>query len=577
LTTLAQSIKATPKWYRFFQPSYQDVAFDKIAPRTGERIGPLLLACRVTTSKNMDVGSGADMRIRVKLDKLPPFSVWGTDDADSGVFTIPLVRLQTGASMSVTVSDEDLTGSEPIGNLTLHFRGKLPMIAKDSSLGIECRGMPRKDFEPKLPGALELLDESLRQVKRLSAIKEDSLRLVTYRFGHAAGLVGWADPRLQKRILQLNEVIASWKDATRKKVVDLRPPRPVHGEKLTELAARLAPADAFVAGWSFGEQHSGGIELAVAAVECGAAAEAYKKHPKAWKFDHPFDCLIRLRGRARSSVSCTPSRCGDSLSFGLVAAGKQTHNSREFAQDLRQRLGREFTVLDLIFEGRPVHSVKLDEGELFELVLLPKAYHPARDKSFAEGKELHLLRWSGGDAVYLRLPHRTRPPPAKYVGGATEPRAKLARAEAALPPASRFVSILAPMRGPSPLEARVTAVKCGAAAKGYKQGRFVAAPDCVLLLEVRAKKALQCNLEKCGGERWHAELITTTDECGMKVLRPLGVEQSDALATGETITLVLMKNWSHCKTTLKGDKKPRILEIGFGNNRRSLRLPANSN
>jgi hypothetical protein len=385
LSTLAQSFEATPAWAQGsdLTVGQAKVDFDSLAPLHGDRLGPLLLACQVKSKQGTDQISAPDMNYKVTMEGLPSFSIRGSKDQRVDVFTIPLVMLERDASIAVSVSDRDVFDSEQLGSISVRFGDRLPMAAENASLVIKCRGMSRKDFEPRLQPALASIDQ------RPADVDEESLSLTQKEFGPAVGLVGWADPRIQRRVKEFNRLLVALGKKTGKPVLDPRPPRPVGNEDLVELTKRLAPASSYVA-------IADALELTVTAVECGAVAKAYAKHPSAWRYDDPFDCLIRMRGRARKKTSCNPHRCGGISFLSLSVVQPKGKFER-----------RGFDVFDLVVAGNAVKSVELAAGEEVEFVLLPRDSSPSSRKNLSAAPQLHLLTLGN---AYLRLPSTTKPP-----------------------------------------------------------------------------------------------------------------------------------------------------------------------
>ncbi|UQA56447.1 hypothetical protein [Polyangium aurulentum] len=229
LGTPASSQAKRPAWSRYRedyapQPESRDKLFNESSgPLQGEQVG---LVCRLGIStenhghSNLGAFDGmADLSAAVSLTQgkeVVKLDALGPEDTKEMWFTVPLVKPEKGAKLRVASRDRDFLSSEPIESLQATFDGSYPLTAKGRVSQLECRPLGRAVVERHLEIARIAADEAhaVMAAPRPDPLvpsfdvqrpKDQIEGAVRWKLDDMAGLVGWDDPRVVRRVERLVE------------------------------------------------------------------------------------------------------------------------------------------------------------------------------------------------------------------------------------------------------------------------------------------------------------------------------------------------------------------------------------
>lgn len=228
-TTPAESLKARPPWSREYPYSYDPKADrDNYAPQfwgmgalfsaapkasvvpPGEQV---LLVCRVGFAGFCDGGLkglfGADdpeLDVEMTIGRSARLMDHGGEDVRVIDISIPLVTLAPSDRLSFRVFDRDGGGDRDyLGAVTLTPKSLATKAKSDPS--IECRVIGHETVEATLASEIAEVDKKLDELADAAPMVQDEtlgaemhqrgLRNCLFRL---AGLVGWADPRVVRRM-----------------------------------------------------------------------------------------------------------------------------------------------------------------------------------------------------------------------------------------------------------------------------------------------------------------------------------------------------------------------------------------
>jgi len=227
LGTPASSRAKRPAWSRYRedyapQPAGRDKLFNESSgPLQGEQVG---LVCRLGISttnhgrSNLGAFDGmADLSAAVSITQgkeVVKLDALGPEDTKEMWFTVPLVTPEKGAKLRVTSRDRDFFSNDPIESVQATFDGSYPLTAKGRISQLECRPLGRAVVERHLESARIAADEAHAvmeaarpdlsapsfDMKRSQDQNEEGLRS---KLDEMAGLVGWDDPRVVRRVERL--------------------------------------------------------------------------------------------------------------------------------------------------------------------------------------------------------------------------------------------------------------------------------------------------------------------------------------------------------------------------------------
>lgn len=124
-------------------------------------------------------------------------------------FTLPLVSLVGGEAVAVHLRDRDgRQRLEEVGTVRARFAGKLPFTGVEGPNELSCSHLPQAQVEEIVRETLQSADQALSTLAGDVKVHPlgDDLGLVTIRFdcqrntSNLAALVGWGDPRVQRRV-----------------------------------------------------------------------------------------------------------------------------------------------------------------------------------------------------------------------------------------------------------------------------------------------------------------------------------------------------------------------------------------
>jgi hypothetical protein len=233
LGTVEASAKARPPWPGYAGATGRPQRSAPYAPQPTASEGELLLAalakgpelhteaegalvvCRVRYSGNPDQGfkalAGAtapDLDVELSLTPgLPQLTLHGPEDRHEMFLALPLMTLKKTGHLRLHVYDRDELGRDDLGEVGMDAAA-WPTRATRGDLTADCAAADREQVEVALTKALTEAD------KALSALGNDPQIMPadpTFGVGGtegalaravepAARLVGWADPRVQRRL-----------------------------------------------------------------------------------------------------------------------------------------------------------------------------------------------------------------------------------------------------------------------------------------------------------------------------------------------------------------------------------------
>jgi hypothetical protein len=144
---------------------------------------------------------------------------FGPEDSNRVTFLVPLVRLKVGACLSVRVVELDVHSQESVEQVRARYDGQLPLALAGRLARGDCRLVTRAALEARLAESLRQADEALEGAEADLAgvidlgahppVSADG-RLARPRAAVAApaGLVGWDDPRVGRRMGRLEAMTA---------------------------------------------------------------------------------------------------------------------------------------------------------------------------------------------------------------------------------------------------------------------------------------------------------------------------------------------------------------------------------
>lgn len=303
-TTPAESLKAAPPWAledprgynpkaerQNYAPQFPDALFTA-APKAGvvEPDEQVLLACVVSYAGSCDGGFkrffGADfpeLDVEMVIGRAGKLVGHGGEDQRAIEVSIPLVSLAPADRLLFHVFDRDDGGSrDNLGVVTLTPRS----LARKQDPAIECRVLGREAVEAKLASEIAEVDKKLDQLADVApAPYEETLGMEVLQSSlrgpltRLAGLVGWADPRVARRLTWASRIEARMGEARARFV--------------NEEADRLSRSARFT-------YFSHATEVEAAGITCGKdAVKPYAKEiaiAQRHRSDRgPLGCILRIR------------------------------------------------------------------------------------------------------------------------------------------------------------------------------------------------------------------------------------------------------------------------------------------
>lgn len=213
------SKKARPEW------ATEDLGVtpDAFAPQLSQPLdvfvrsepfaGPLdrtFVICRFQTFNKHDTFAGDDLHVRAKLGDVPEVRANGPEDANLGFASAPLVTLRSGDKLRFEVYDRDVFSMPTITKATTVFAA--PFSYVDEGAAVECRALTDKSLAETTKTYGAKADTAIAKVasNRVDPYSPEwsADRYVTAGAQRAtedvAALLGWADPRAQRRVTALD-------------------------------------------------------------------------------------------------------------------------------------------------------------------------------------------------------------------------------------------------------------------------------------------------------------------------------------------------------------------------------------
>lgn len=229
------SLKARPSWGRFedgvagapteqFAPQLSrplDV-FVRSAPIAGD-VERAFVICRFQSFNHHDAFAGDDLHVRAKLAALPEVAADGPEDANLGFASAPLVTLKKGDPLAFEVYDRDVFGMAVITKASATFAA--PFTYVDTGAAVECRALAGAALTDAVRSYGQKADVAVAKVAkdRVDPYSPDwsadhgDRQSAERATGDVAALLGWVDPRTQRRVAGL-EAATDALDAQRARV-----------------------------------------------------------------------------------------------------------------------------------------------------------------------------------------------------------------------------------------------------------------------------------------------------------------------------------------------------------------------
>jgi hypothetical protein len=279
-STFQQSLAARPEWANDDEGALPQLAWRELTRAFEERGAVRLpardveeLVCKVTYRGNPDSWFSVepDLNVTLKVGEIGPIALHNADDVHDAMLSVGPLTLRGDERISAHLIDRNSFGSnEDLGVVAGSLRGELPLRARRGLGSIECGGLPRAEVEAILARSLADADEQLTALagSRLSPIKGDEDFGLAAKFApardkieSAAALVGWADPRVARRLAWERRLGERFADKAASLVRDLSQ------LGIDEMVYDSAPP----------------VALRVMGLSCGADVQkAYAKADQAW-------------------------------------------------------------------------------------------------------------------------------------------------------------------------------------------------------------------------------------------------------------------------------------------------------
>lgn len=220
----AQSEAARPAWHTDtdYAPQAPDEAFALAQPASGS-LSEGLLTCEVVTSFRENHirrrNNVPDLSARLDLDGRSLFNT-GADNAGSVRLSAPLVELTPGEALSVQAWDRGLVFRRKMGSVSATYQS-LPLQATAETLTLDCGWVPRQALEPLLLDRVQSAGRHLQAWEPTADLQAeqpgpdgrggDAWQAIL----DAAGLVGWADPRVADRVRRYGDQRSAHLDSLR--------------------------------------------------------------------------------------------------------------------------------------------------------------------------------------------------------------------------------------------------------------------------------------------------------------------------------------------------------------------------
>lgn len=246
-----------------------------------------MAVCRVSYDGTPDQGlkgifnsSAPDLSVTVKLPGKVQLHAAGPEDSHHMMLSVPLLTKPAPAQLELELVDRDGVGWDTLDTVKVPLPPQGEARNKDSHAA--CVLVPRDEVETRLPSAVSLTDKALERASETVSAELSSQMLgalslhseLEKALSPMASLVGWADPRVRRRIDWAGRIVAR------------------HRQLCAELAAHEAPSrqrsatlNHQWANWS----------LEVIGWECSAGVT--NRYPPRHGDQDPTGCVVALGAR----------------------------------------------------------------------------------------------------------------------------------------------------------------------------------------------------------------------------------------------------------------------------------------
>jgi eukaryotic-like serine/threonine-protein kinase len=191
-------------------------AFMAAVPLADASVERALIVCRVHTFGKADTLSGDDLQVRAVLGATPLVANDGPEDANLAFVSAPLATLKKGDAVHFEVYDRDVFDLQAIENVHATWKGGA-LAARAANATIECRQLAGAPLQRLVSIRAARADASRDKLSRAEldgrtydwAWPTADMKAAQKDVADVAGLVGWDDARVHRRVAGLDAAIAS--------------------------------------------------------------------------------------------------------------------------------------------------------------------------------------------------------------------------------------------------------------------------------------------------------------------------------------------------------------------------------
>jgi hypothetical protein len=229
-TSAEESLKAKPQWplppwhtpeseKKSYAPQLDEqvsaTLFEASPPSSDPAPGSsdeILLVCSIEFSGHCDGGlkglffaDGPDLDLEIAVRPTATLLAAGPEDDRSMFASIPLLSLKPADKLALHLYDRD-GGSSRDDLGTTRLTGRQLTTKGKSDTSIECRRILRAIIEEQVTKELAVVDKAIDEIADPKPVLTDTLGLEHVQFvirrsvTRIAALVGWADPRVTRRL-----------------------------------------------------------------------------------------------------------------------------------------------------------------------------------------------------------------------------------------------------------------------------------------------------------------------------------------------------------------------------------------
>lgn len=231
------------------QPPNSSALYDEAkAPLKANAVGFVCLVSVKPYQDNQQDGF-PDLSVNVTIARGKEkwsLSARGHEDQVSMTFAVPLMELEAGDRVGVSILDRDVLFDDAVETLQTTFKGEFPFSAKGKRSELECRPLERSILEKHLGtpkeradiaiGAYDAVKPSLLGSLGTGVIGEHLVPTAQAALDDMAGLVGWDDPRVLRRLERIDAIRKRILSETSQQVRALREKLPLPSQNAVEVA-----------------------------------------------------------------------------------------------------------------------------------------------------------------------------------------------------------------------------------------------------------------------------------------------------------------------------------------------------